>query len=78
MFVPPLHHTSTPGEYMGHCRSTKVSYSGRDSYHRDLYRDRDHRLSDRDSDRDPYGGTGATLRALARIMPDVVPCFSYQ
>ncbi|KAJ8585407.1 RNA-binding domain-containing protein [Rhizopogon salebrosus TDB-379] len=54
-------HAPTPGEYMGHRRSTRDSYSGsgRDSYHRDSYRDsyrdRDHRRSDRDKDRDPYG-----------------------
>ena len=44
---------------MGHRRSTRDTYSGRDSYHRDSYRDsyrdRDHRRSDRDKDRDPYG-----------------------
>lgn len=55
-------HAPTPGEYMGHRRSTRDTYSGsggRDSYHRDSYRDsyrdRDHRRSDRDKDRDPYG-----------------------
>ncbi|OAX39234.1 RNA-binding domain-containing protein [Rhizopogon vinicolor AM-OR11-026] len=52
-------HAPTPGEYMGHRRSTRDSYSGRDSYHRDSYRDsyrdRDSRRSDRDKDRDPYG-----------------------
>lgn len=54
-------HAPTPGEYMGHRRSTRDTYSGsgRDSYHRDSYRDsyrdRDYRRSDRDKDRDPYG-----------------------
>ncbi|KAG0700046.1 hypothetical protein DFH29DRAFT_983215 [Suillus ampliporus] len=54
-------HAPTPGEYMGHRRSTRDTYSGsgRDSYHRDSHRDshrdRDHRRSDRDKDRDPYG-----------------------
>ncbi|KAH7931403.1 RNA-binding domain-containing protein, partial [Leucogyrophana mollusca] len=57
-------HAPTPGEYMGHRRSNRDTYSGRDSYRdsyrdsgRDSYRDRDrdHRRSDRDKDRDPYG-----------------------
>ncbi|KAG2345072.1 RNA-binding domain-containing protein, partial [Suillus weaverae] len=54
-------HAPTPGEYMGHRRSTRDTYSGsgRDSHHRDSYRDsyrdRDYRRSDRDKDRDPYG-----------------------
>ena len=50
-------HAPTPGEYMGHRRSQRDTYSSReyrDSY-RDSYRDRDHRRHDRDRDRDPYG-----------------------
>ncbi|KIJ70377.1 hypothetical protein HYDPIDRAFT_77833, partial [Hydnomerulius pinastri MD-312] len=54
-------HAPTPGEYMGHRRSNRDTYSGRDSYrdsNRDSYRDRDrdYRRHDRDrGERDPYG-----------------------
>lgn len=56
-------HAPTPGEYMGHRKSShRDGYRDRDSYrdrdyrdreHRD--RDRDYRRGDRDRDRDPYG-----------------------
>ncbi|RDB20525.1 Transformer-2 beta [Hypsizygus marmoreus] len=51
-------HAPTPGEYMGHRRSGRDTYSGRDrDSYRDSYRDRDHhrRGGDRDKERDPYG-----------------------
>jgi len=57
-------HAPTPGEYMGHRRSSnRDSYSGRDSHrdYRDSYRERDPYSRrggsgyDRDRDRDPYG-----------------------
>ncbi|KAF8897149.1 hypothetical protein BD779DRAFT_353565 [Infundibulicybe gibba] len=55
-------HAPTPGEYMGHRRSSnRDSYHGGRDYrdsHRDSYRDRDshsRRGGDRDKDRDPYG-----------------------
>ncbi|KAI6105373.1 hypothetical protein F5141DRAFT_123049 [Pisolithus sp. B1] len=51
-------HAPTPGEYMGHRRSFRDTYSGRDSYrdsYRESYRDRDYRRYDRDGHRDPYG-----------------------
>ncbi|KAF7966919.1 hypothetical protein HWV62_885 [Athelia sp. TMB] len=59
-------HNPTPGEYMGHRRSERDSYRGRDSRdsyrdsrdsHRDRDRDRDYRRErdPRDKDRDPYG-----------------------
>jgi len=56
-------HAPTPGEYMGHRRSTgRDSYQGgreyRDSYRDSSYRDRDSSRrggGDRDKDRDPYG-----------------------
>jgi len=47
-------HAPTPGEYMGHRRSHRDSYHGRDHREYRDYRDRDHRR-DRDKDRDPYG-----------------------
>ncbi|KAF8351000.1 hypothetical protein F5887DRAFT_912910 [Amanita rubescens] len=53
-------HAPTPGEYMGHRRSYRDSYHGRDKDVRDSsYRDRDYRRGggggERDRDRDPYG-----------------------
>ncbi|KAF8966514.1 hypothetical protein BDZ97DRAFT_1917613 [Flammula alnicola] len=52
-------HASTPGEYMGHRRSTRDSDRGRDRDYRDSYRDRDYPRrggrDDRDRDRDHYG-----------------------
>ena len=43
-------HAPTPGEYMGHRRSSNRDDRRRDDRDRD--RDRDHRRSDRDRDRD--------------------------
>jgi len=54
-------HAPTPGEYMGHRRAYRDTYSSReyrDSYRDSSYRDRDrdHRRHDRgDRERDPYG-----------------------
>ncbi|KAL9712400.1 hypothetical protein Ac2012v2_003637 [Leucoagaricus gongylophorus] len=56
-------HAPTPGEYMGHRKSShRDGYRDRDSYrdrdYRDRdrdHRDRDYRRGDRDRDRDPYG-----------------------
>ncbi|KIL00481.1 hypothetical protein PAXRUDRAFT_29810 [Paxillus rubicundulus Ve08.2h10] len=51
-------HAPTPGEYMGHRRSNRDTYSSRDYRDSDRGprdRDRDHRRHDRDKDRDPYG-----------------------
>ncbi|EIM85582.1 RNA-binding domain-containing protein [Stereum hirsutum FP-91666 SS1] len=48
-------HAPTPGEYMGHRRTPRDSYHGRDRDPRDRDRDYGRRGSDRDRDRDPYG-----------------------
>ncbi|KAF8632396.1 hypothetical protein AX17_004837 [Amanita inopinata Kibby_2008] len=48
-------HAPTPGEYMGHRRSYRDSYYGRDREVRENHRDRDFRRGDRDKERDPYG-----------------------
>ncbi|KAH7888109.1 hypothetical protein F5I97DRAFT_1936105 [Phlebopus sp. FC_14] len=64
-------HAPTPGEYMGHRRSHRDTYSSRD--YRDSYResyrdrDRDHRRHDRD--RDPYGRDSRDWRDRDRRSP---------
>ncbi|KIL67231.1 hypothetical protein M378DRAFT_185717 [Amanita muscaria Koide BX008] len=60
-------HAPTPGEYMGHRRSYRDSYSGRDREPRDSLRDRDSRRGDRD--RDPYGRDSRDWRDRDRRSP---------
>ncbi|PFH50320.1 hypothetical protein AMATHDRAFT_145358 [Amanita thiersii Skay4041] len=70
-------HAPTPGEYMGHRRSYRDSYYGRErGEFRDSYREREvRRGGDRDRDRDPYGRDNRDWRdrrspAPRRYSPD--------